>query len=327
MTNQWIKAQMAVIISIAISACATESAGVRDDFVGAAASDFRLNLETDPKKTINFANGDAFVFGNLQDHPRVISSAFATEGGQPAGASQAHEAVAASLWSGRTFKTMGRPEDDRILQYRKHDIANKIPDGWTLSNGGVRHDQSGLQCDAEDRVEIRETDKDGNETEIAQAFELNEIVIFNSQGLDVGCNYISQGNAIITKYASYYPDKTLNEHVDASIAAIRQNFKVQSEVDVLLPSIGLGSGHNTADALGDHHAGGYLINDINGIPYKTALWLTVSNNWHVKVRATYPKDNFASEFMGAIGFVISNWRVKTHTDKKGPPTSATGAEV
>ena len=327
MTNQWIKAQSFLISAIAMTACATESTKIGGDFVGAAASDSYNGPMLKAGKVVALAEGGLLAYGGASDHPRALSAAFATEGGMPVGASQAHEAIASSLWSGRTFKTIGRPEDDRIKSYRKFDIANQLPKGWSFKGNGVFHEKSGLQCDVSDNIEVREIDGDGNEKTSTQVFELDRIDLYNQNGLDVSCNYTSQGNAIITRYASYYPDRSLDDHVDATIAAIRQNFNIQSETDVILPTLSASDGSAINATLGDHHAGGFLVGKINGIEYKTALWLTVSNDWHVKVRATYPKENVGTEFLGAVTFIVANERIKHHTDKTGPPTSVSGAEV
>ena len=71
-------------------------------------------------------------------------------------------------------------------------------------------------------------------------------------------------------------------------------------------------------------AQGYEIGAVNGIPYRTSLWIVKTHGWHVKLRATYASADQSSELLSAIYFMGSHLAVRA---KNIAEPIAPGAEV
>ncbi len=178
-------------------------------------------------------------------------------------------------------------------------------DGWTLDDNRLRHIESGLLCPASISL--------GEE---GRPFTLERVIEFDDKGRDLACHYQAQDNGdAITAYASYWPDVTLEEHAAAAAQSILQNHAVTGQVT--LPVVELKAEDGDAGELGElingmeePLAGGFEIAEVNGVPYRTSLWLVKTHGWHVKLRATYASEDQSSELLSAIHFMASHLAVR-----------------
>jgi hypothetical protein len=225
----------------------------------------------------------------------------------------AHESKASSLWSGRVFMARGKILDSRVAETPIRKASDETPEGWSRNGDTLTHANSGLKCPATFDYE----EKDGDRQRILT---LKEIVGYDDKDLDVACNYVGGGDTLITLYASYYPDMTLEDHAVAAVTAMRQNFPLKG----VLPVISIEIEGKSGEPLEEPIAGAFDIGEIGGVPYKTSLWLVRAHGWHVKARATYAQEDLSSEVMAALMFTIS-W-VNVDTKNRDHPV-ATGPEV
>jgi len=187
--------------------------------------------------------------------------------------------------------------------------------GWTqLSAYKIRHDASGLECPAE----ITLSDEN-------RVFSLRQIKTFDQKNLDVACDYASAGGAFITFYASFWPQMSAEESYSGAVAAIRQRFQVSASVPVPVATMTSKDDDPLFDGLEAQLAGGFEIGSLEGVPYKTALWLTKTQGWHVKARATYPSEDATTEIMTAIMFSFAHLNVRAK-NMKDPVTEGGDVE-
>jgi hypothetical protein len=221
----------------------------------------------------------------------------------------AHESKASSLWSGRVFMARGKILDSRVVETPFVEASETTPAGWSLHGDTLTHGRSGLKCPKTFDYE----EKDGAPQRLLA---LKEIVDYDGKGLDVACNYVGGGDTLITLYASYYPDTTLEDHAVAAVTAMRQNFALKG----VLPVISIEIEDKEGEPLEKPLAGAFDIGEIGGVPYKTAIWLVRAHGWHVKTRATYAQDDLSSEVMAALMFTISwvNVDTKNRTEPMAP---------
>lgn len=236
-------------------------------------------------------------------------------GALPSEAMLAHEAKAAALWSGRIFHARGKSLDTRLREFRVTPAtAIAPPKGWSLNDAKLIHDESGLECPASFTLPA-----DDGERILA----LNAVTSYDQRGRDVSCNYGIEGDASVTIYASYFPTVTLEEHAAQALGAIRQNFAIKGELPVTIVTVEPKDGREVGP-LPEALSGAFDVGDINGVPYKTSIWLAKTHGWHVKGRATYAQSDFLSELTAAILFGVNyvNIDMKNRVD----PTAA-GPEV
>lgn len=225
-----------------------------------------------------------------------------------------HEAKTASLFTGRSFlaagKVLGRPatESPRAL------VNEQPPAGWRRKDERLVHAESGLECPLEFDFSAGDDD--------AAALSLSDISSYDESNRDVSCNYSNGGAAIITVYASFYPDISVEDHAAAAVAAMRRSFMLKDAMPVVSVEIeDKEAGATTAD-LEKPIAGAFDIGEINGEPYKTALWIAKTGGWHVKTRATYAHADFTSELVAAVIFSANYLNVdmknKSDPTPKGP---------
>lgn len=193
-------------------------------------------------------------------------------------------------------------------------VNDQLPAGWRRVETRLIHIESGLECPLEFDFSA------GNEKR--GALTLIDVTIYDEANRDVSCNYSSGGAAVITMYASYYPDTTVEDHAAAAVAAMRQTFMLKGVLRVVTVEIeNKDAGTSTAD-LEAPIAGAFDIGDVNGEPYKTSLWIAKTRGWHVKARATYAQADATSELVAAVMFAANylNVDMKNRSDPtaKGP---------
>lgn len=239
-----------------------------------------------------------------------FSTALSRKDGKPARALLSQEGKAASQWTGRKFLAHGRPLDARARDIKIERAAAEAPDGWRRDGAKLIHRESGLECPASFTLKGEEKDR---------VLALAGVTAYDSRNLDVSCNYGIDGDAAVTVYASYYPDMSLNEHAAGAVAAIRQNFDIAGELPVAVIEIERKSDAATAETLPTALSGGFDIGEINGVPYKTAIWLAKTHGWHVKARATYAQSDFTAEIAAAVLFGVNylNVDMKNRSDPTG----------
>ncbi len=177
-------------------------------------------------------------------------------------------------------------------------------EGWTIDNNRLRHLESGLLCPS--AISLGD---DG------RPFALERVIEFDEKGRDVACHYQASDNGdAITAYASYWPEISLEQHAAAAAQGIMQNNQVTAQVS--LPVVELKT-EDADGALGElisgmeePVAGGFEIGAVNGVPYRTSLWLVKTHGWHVKLRATYAASDQSAELLSAIQFLASHLAVR-----------------
>jgi len=184
--------------------------------------------------------------------------------------------------------------------------AAELPAGWGFDKDhGLQHAKSGLACPL--TVEAPEENR---------RFLLRDIKNFDANGLDVGCNYSTDTGVFLTLYASFWPEMSLDDSLSGAVAAIRQNFDVKDNLPLPLITINQKEDDPLYTEMETPKAAAFDVGEVNGAPYKTAVWLVKTYGWHVKARATYPLDDQTSEIISALMFAYShlNVRAKNMTD-------------
>lgn len=176
-----------------------------------------------------------------------------------------------------------------------------LPAGWSHMQGdAVRHDASGLECAGQITL--------ANEKRI---FTLRQLKSFDDRNMDVACDYATGSGHYLTFYASFWPRMSLEESYSGAVAAIRQRFDVQSTVAVPLAKMKSNEPDPVYEGLEQQMAAGFNIGPVDGVPYRTSLWLAKTHGWHVKTRATYPVDDPMTELVAAITFSFAHVKVRT----------------
>jgi hypothetical protein len=235
------------------------------------------------------------------------SPAFERTDGKPADAILAQEGKAASLWNGRSFLTKGKIADGRVEESKFNLASDDSPAGWRREDAKLVHRESGLECPASFDL--------GDEGR-PRALRLLGVAAYDQRGRDISCNYQIEGEASITVYASYYPDLSLEDHAAGAVAAMRQNFDIKSALPVISIEIETKDQEASGEKLPPALSGAFDVGAINGVPYKTAIWLAQTHGWHVKTRATYAQSDFTSEMTAAVLFSVNylNVDMKNRTD-------------
>jgi hypothetical protein len=191
-------------------------------------------------------------------------------------------------------------------------------DGWVIDGDRLRHIESGLLCPS--GLALGEEGRN---------YALQRVVEFDDAGRDVACHFQASDNGdAITAYASYWPDVELEEHAVGVVQGIYQNYTVSGTVQ--LPVVELKAEEQDSDfgrlinGMEEPIAGGFEISQMNGVNYRTSVWLVKTHGWHVKLRATYASADDASEFLSAVHFMASHLAVRA---KNMAEPIAPGAEV
>ncbi len=217
--------------------------------------------------------------------------------------------------TGARINNLGTNDDAKVIYHR---TASDTPDGWRDSGEGFEHLQSGLSCPLQINIASEN-----------RQFLLQKITQFDNAGRDIGCSLVStSGDVAITVFASYWPDVTLEEHVNTVAAAIFQNSTVTEQLPIPMVLLGAAEGDNSDpelfSGLEQAEGGGFGVGDINGTPYKNSFWLVKTYDWHVKVFAQYPKDDVTSEIVSAVFFSASHLAVRA---KNMAAPTAPGVDV
>lgn len=234
----------------------------------------------------------------------------------PASAHLAQEGKASGLFTGRDFLARGRT-DERIQDVKFVTTSAKLPDGWRDEGQTILHQESGLKC-------AKEITLDKTATTPKRRLSLSEVTQYDQRGRDVSCNFTLEGDAAITIYASYYPDIKIEDHAAGAVAAIKQNFNVKGDLPVAVVEISRKEEDGTTHRYPAPLAAGFDVGEINGVPYKTSLWLAETHGWHVKARATYARSDIQAEIAASLMFGISYLTIDIKNREN--PTAA-GADV
>lgn len=249
--------------------------------------------------------------------PAARFEAAARGGPDPALSSLAsHEAKTAALFTGRSFLAAGKVLAQPATETPRALVNDQVPAGWRRTDNRLVHRESGLECPLEFDFSAGK--------EKGRALSLVDVTSYDDANRDVSCNYTNGGAAVITVYAAFYPDISVEEHAAAAVAAMRQTFKLMTVLPVVSVEIEDKDAETSTADLEAPIAGAFDIGDINGEPYKTALWIAKTRGWHVKTRATYAQADVTSELVAAVIFAANylNIDLKNKTD----PTAA-GPEV
>ena len=189
-----------------------------------------------------------------------------------------------------------------------------LPNGWVWSKEQTAlHLRSGLDCPLS--LELPEE---------SRRFTLTELMVVDSRGLDVGCNYTTGQGAALTLYASFWPEMSLEDSIGGAVEAILQRFPVKGALPVQMATLTAENNDPAFNGLEEAKATSFDIGEVAGTPYKTGLWLVKTQGWHVKARATYPQADATSELVAAIMHAISHVKVRSKNLVDPTPT---GAEV
>ncbi len=232
---------------------------------------------------------------------------------RPASVILVQEGRAAALWTGRLYHARGGTFDTRATDARISIASVEgTPDGWAREETKLIHKESGLECPASFNLPGEKG---------VRVLGLGAVSAYDQRGRDVSCNYGIDGDATVTVYASYYPTVTLEDHAAQAVNAIRQNFTIRGELPVTIVTVEPKDGRETG-TLPEALSGAFDVGEINGVPYKTAIWLAETHGWHVKTRATYAQADFMSELTAAILFGVNYVNVdmknRIEPTKSGP---------
>jgi len=274
---------------------------VRAALTGVLLSVIAPALAQAPHRLEDFA-GQAEIFGDLEaanlrlTDVQTTDALFGAADGKPASAHLAQEGIAAALWTGRIFLAHGKQLDDRVVRIAFDPADSEAPDGWKRDENKLTHVESGLSCP----IEMNLSDKKKK-----RSLALFDIAQYDQRGRDVSCNYSADGAAALTLYASFYPDLSAEDHAKGAVAAIRQNFTIKKVLPVTVAEVSRKTADGEEVMLPSPVAAGFDVGDINGVPYKTSLWLAKTHGWHVKSRATYPQEDISVEVIAALLFAVN----------------------
>jgi len=200
----------------------------------------------------------------------------------------------------RSKITSNRTLSERVGEPVLSKVSTTLPDGWASADETVYHLASGMRCP--DSVNFPQEARD---------YALKEVTNFDAKSQNAGCHYQSEDGVAITLYASYWPDMSLDDSVAGSVASILVRFDAGEELSVMTVTMEAGEDADPQtktlfDGMEEPVAGGFDIGEVNGVRYKTSLWLVKTEGWHVKARATYPMDDETSELIAAILFASSH---------------------
>ncbi|MDZ7627660.1 MAG: hypothetical protein U5J99_04525 [Parvularculaceae bacterium] len=226
-----------------------------------------------------------------------------------------HELKATALITGKLFLARGRMLTSPAFETPRSLVTQEIPAGWRLNNSRLVHSESGMECPLEFNFE---------RSGAGGVLSLTDVSAYDQQNQDVSCNYTNGGAAVVTMYASFFPKISVEDHAAAAVAAMRQSFTLKSMLPVISVEIeDKDEGQSTAD-LEPPIAGAFDIGEVNGVPYKTAIWIAKTQGWHVKARATYAQADATTELVAAVIFAANYLNVDMKN--KAKPT-ANGPDV
>ena len=290
---------------------------VRAGVFGALLSLFAPALAQTPHsdQVIGAVLAELFGAGDLKPEVRNASAILQSADGKPMAAHLSQEGKAAALWTGRVFFAQGKPLDERVTAIAFDPADPAPPAGWSRDKNTLTHIESGLSCPI---------GMDLGDKEAARPLTLFDIAQYDQRGRDVSCNYKMGGMAGLTLYASFYPDLSLEDHAKGAVAAIGQNFTIKKVLPVTVAEISRKTASGEEITMPAPIAGGFDVGEINGVPYKTSIWIVKTHGWHVKARATYAQSDYAAEVIASLLFAINYSKIDT---KNQTDPTAVGADV
>ncbi|MEL6378541.1 MAG: hypothetical protein AAGK25_12650 [Pseudomonadota bacterium] len=186
-------------------------------------------------------------------------------------------------------KTVRKTRNLRFATYDAEtyqSINDEVPPGFEQVNIGYQHVKSGMICPF------------GLATEDdTYAIAITNIRLFDQQSTDVGCDYKTTTGGYITIFSSYWPDITQAQHAAAANQQIRDRFKTDKALDVVIVTL---EDYNAA-TMGTATASGYDISEAGAEkPIKSSVWVAKTRQWHVKARATHYMDDPLTELFAAM---------------------------
>lgn len=296
---------VACLAALSVAACATTTETANTGAGVSYAATSLTNLSR-----IEIAQNYRFTESTLPDYDGGVLPASSSD------KTDAHEDVAKLPERfGSRIDNLGAGNDGTVIFHR---TQSATPEGWTDTGEAFSHLQSGLSCQKQINI-------DGENRQ----FILIRIDQYDDAGRDVSCSLASNnGDAEITVYASYWPDVTRDDHALSAAAAIYQRFNVSEQLPVPIVTLDAREGNEEIseliEGMEEPIAGGFAIGELNGVPYKTSLWVAKTFDWHVKVRATYPIEDITSEVVAAVYFSAAHLGVRA---KNLAEPTAPGAEV
>lgn len=239
--------------------------------------------------------GDLGALPAAESPPARLEAAAATAATGPL-TTPAHEKKTAALFTGRLFLSNSKVLAAPAIETPRAFVEFAAPAGWRRQDNRLVHVESGLECPLE---------FDFNADKKSGVLSLKDVTVYDQANRDVSCNYANGGAAAVTVYASFYPDISVEDHAAAAVASMRQSFPLKGVLPVISVEIeDKDAGASTAD-LEAPIAGAFDIGEINGAPYKTAIWIAKTHGWHVKTRATYAQADATTELVAAVIFAAN----------------------
>lgn len=189
-----------------------------------------------------------------------------------------------------------------------------LPKGWVVVDDAAVHPESGLVCLGAFVLEQQ-----------SRRYDLVGVRTFDDSGRDVGCTYDGGDGRVISFFASFWPEMTVEQHLQGALTAMNSNTPLGKEAAVAIVSVKPEDGKPATKDMEPVLAGAFDI-DVDGAPFRTAIWLTKTYGWHVKARATYPRTDEITEALSAVVFSLNHISIRSKNMSK-PTIAAVGAEI
>lgn len=180
-------------------------------------------------------------------------------------------------------------------------------DVWRMEDGAIHHVQSGMKCDlAYPLMESR----------------LTELLIYTARfekGLDVACHYESDRVPVImTFFATYAPDVTLEEHIAGAYLAMAASLPNAQPAEMAYPVLG-GEKERGIETM----AASLSVKTQDGFEVKASVWLAKLKGWHIKARGTYAAEAASMlEVLIGLNWVNKILQVEEHGAQPSEPASS-----
>jgi hypothetical protein len=83
-------------------------------------------------------------------------------------------------------------------------------------------------------------------------------------------------------------------------------FNIKGRLPVSVADVKMTDESGAALELEAPQAAAFDIGEMNGVPYKTSLWIVKTHGWHIKARATYPQQDVTAEFVASVMFAFEH---------------------
>ena len=177
--------------------------------------------------------------------------------------------------------------------------------GFVRGENGLVHEPSGLHCAYGHAIKFTNR---STKAERTSALALAAIRVFSEAGTDVSCQYVSEdGGSVITVFASYWPDVSLDDHYAEAFKLIQDEFSGGQAAESIsfAPGPDGDFGFETVAPGEIDQPHGTMVAAFTGGAettngFKTGLWLDKVKGWHVKVRATHAEAAHEVEVLAAM---------------------------